>query len=121
MKTFEFEINKKKTKVHAENIGGKIWMHYNGRTVCVETASKKKKSDTARDTSGVLKAPMPGKILKIFVKLGQDVQAGQVLVVMEAMKMEYSIISEVAGKVKSISCQENLKVTLGDTLIVVGA
>lgn len=55
--------------------------------------------------NGIAKAPMPGKIVKVFVEDGQTVEAGERLFVMEAMKMEHQIIAMKAGIVSSISCR----------------
>ena len=57
---------------------------------------------------GGLSAPMPGKVLAVAVALGDAVQAGQLLLVLEAMKMEHRITAPTAGTVQS------LKVAVGD-------
>ena len=60
--------------------------------------------------SGDVAVPMQGTIVKVLVEVGQDVEAGQAVVVLEAMKMENQIQAEKSGKVKEI------KVTAGDTV-----
>lgn len=65
-------------------------------------------------------APMPGNILDIKVKVGDSVSANQVVVILEAMKMENEIISAVAGKVTGINVTKGQTVASGDTLITVG-
>ncbi|MCC3261854.1 biotin/lipoyl-binding protein, partial [Paenibacillus polymyxa] len=55
--------------------------------------------DTQGEHGAGLAAPMPGKIISISVKAGDKVEKGQPLLVMEAMKMEYSIVAEVEGTV----------------------
>jgi 3-methylcrotonyl-CoA carboxylase alpha subunit len=59
-------------------------------------------SATSASGKGGLTSPMPGKIVKLFVKSGEEVKKGQPLIVMEAMKMEHTIRSPADGKVKSI-------------------
>ena len=59
----------------------------------------------------------PGKISKVLVVQEQVVKAGQVLIVMEAMKMEYTLKSEVDGQVASISAQVGEQVPLGKVLL----
>lgn len=54
----------------------------------------------------VVKPPMPGKIAKVAVKEGDNVQAGDVLVILEAMKMQNEIVSPVEGVVKEVQVQE---------------
>lgn len=68
----------------------------------------------------VVEAPMPGKIVSIEVKPGQAVKDGDVIVVLEAMKMENEICCGRAGKVKEICVSENSSVNTGDKLAVIG-
>ena len=65
-----------------------------------------------------IKAPMPGKVLKILVDQGEMVKEGQVLLLLEAMKMENEIFASGAGVVKRINCKEGETVNTGDTLLV---
>ena len=52
--------------------------------------------------SGNVEVPMQGTIVKVLVEVGQDVEAGQAVVVLEAMKMENQINAEKAGKVVGV-------------------
>ncbi len=56
----------------------------------------------AASGSGAVEVPMQGTIVKVLVEVGQDVEVGQAIVVLEAMKMENQIAAEKAGKVKEI-------------------
>ncbi len=64
-------------------------------------------------------APMPGKIVKVFVKAGDEVTEGQGLVVVEAMKMENELKSPKAGKVVEVTAREGTAVENGAKLVVV--
>ena len=64
-----------------------------------------------------LKAPMPGLIVRVNVQVGDTVQAGQGLVVMEAMKMENELRAQAAGKVRSIVVSPGTAVEKGALLI----
>ncbi|PHN07086.1 biotin/lipoyl-containing protein [Flavilitoribacter nigricans] len=64
-----------------------------------------------------IKAPMPGLVLKIEVAEGQEVQTGDLLVVLEAMKMENVIKAVADGKIKSIHTEEGNAVEKGQLLI----
>jgi pyruvate carboxylase subunit B len=64
-----------------------------------------------------LKAPMPGLIVRINVQVGDAVQAGQGLVVMEAMKMENELRATAAGKVKAVVVSTGTAVEKGALLI----
>ncbi|MEW6430855.1 MAG: biotin/lipoyl-containing protein [Myxococcota bacterium] len=66
-----------------------------------------------------INAPMPGKIVKVFVKPGDEVQEGQGLVVMEAMKMENELKAPKAGKVTEVHAKEGATVENGARLVVV--
>lgn len=65
----------------------------------------------------VVTAPMPGKILKVYVKRGERVDLGKVVVVLEAMKMENDIASDVDGVVKEVKVKEGDIVTPDQVLI----
>jgi biotin carboxyl carrier protein len=67
-----------------------------------------------------INAPMPGLILKILVKAGETVTAGQKVAIMEAMKMENDINAKVAGKVQSINVKEGDNVQENQSLLVIG-
>lgn len=65
-------------------------------------------------------APMPGTILDIKVAVGDTVEAGQAIVVLEAMKMENDVNSPCAGKVLSINTTKGSAVETGAVLAVIG-
>ena len=67
-----------------------------------------------------IKAPIPGKIISIKCKVNGFVKSGQVLLVLEAMKMENEIYSGSSGVVKEIRVKEGDFVQHGATLIVIG-
>ena len=64
-------------------------------------------------------APMPGKIVRVAAAGGQEVRAGECLVVMEAMKMENEIRSPRAGRIKDVLVKEGQAVESGALLILV--
>ena len=65
-------------------------------------------------------APMPGNILKVNVQNGQAVKAGQVLVVLEAMKMENEIMAPKDGTVTQVLVSKGSTVDTGAPLVVIG-
>jgi biotin carboxyl carrier protein len=65
-------------------------------------------------------APMPGTILKVNVAQGQAVKEGDVLCILEAMKMENDIKAPKAGTVAQIVAAKGASVSSGDVLIVIG-
>jgi glutaconyl-CoA/methylmalonyl-CoA decarboxylase subunit gamma len=66
----------------------------------------------------VVKAPMPGSILEVKVKAGDQTGAGDVLIVLEAMKMENELTAPQAGTVKEVLVKKGDTVNSGDPLIV---
>ncbi|MEA2042773.1 MAG: biotin/lipoyl-containing protein [Bacteroidota bacterium] len=71
----------------------------------------------AKPKVSVLNAPLPGVIIKIEVNEGDEVKAGDTLLIMEAMKMENNIQAEKSGKVKSIKVKEGQNVMQNELLI----
>jgi glutaconyl-CoA decarboxylase len=70
--------------------------------------------------ASVIEAPMPGKILKISVAVGASVVSGDVLLILEAMKMENEISAPAGGTVREIRAREGDSVNTGDVLVVLG-
>ncbi len=66
-----------------------------------------------------LKAPMPGKVVKVLVARGDKVSEGQGLVVIEAMKMENELKAAIDGKVAKVEVQEGSAVEKGTLLVVI--
>ena len=64
-----------------------------------------------------VKAPMPGNILDVKVKAGDSVKAGDVLAILEAMKMENEIVAPQDGTVASVNVNKGDTVNSGDTLV----
>ena len=65
-------------------------------------------------------APMPGNIVSVKVKVGDTVNQGDVLCVLEAMKMENEIMAPSAGKVVAVSTSQGASVNTGDALVSIG-
>lgn len=61
-------------------------------------------------------APMPGKVIRLLVRAGQEVEAGQGIVVVEAMKMQNEIRSPKTGKVERLHVKEGQNVNAGEVL-----
>ena len=65
-------------------------------------------------------SPMPGTILDVKVAAGQSVAAGELLMILEAMKMENEIFAPCAGTVSSVAVAKGAAVNPGDVLCVIG-
>lgn len=84
-----------------------------------EKSTQKTNNPNAPKGGGTIKAPLPGTILSVHVKVGDSVVMGQRLLSLEAMKMENNIDSDKEGKVSSIKVKKGDAVMEGDVLIVV--
>lgn len=78
---------------------------------------KRSRTKTKVIDHGQMKSPMPGKILKILVKVGETVAPGASILVMEAMKMEHTIKASKAGVIEAIHFKEGDQVAGGVELI----
>ena len=65
----------------------------------------------------VSRSPVAGLVVKVLVEAGQDVQQNQLMLVLEAMKMETNITAAVAGKLKSLNVALGEAVTMGQVLL----
>ncbi|MGE4586152.1 MAG: biotin/lipoyl-containing protein [Mangrovibacterium sp.] len=83
-------------------------------------SSAKTANPTAPKGAGNINSPLPGVVLDIFVKEGDEVKRGQKLLMLEAMKMENNIEADRDGKVISIMKNKGDSVMEGDVLIVIG-
>ena len=76
---------------------------------------------TAHGTADVVRSPMQGTVLKVGVAAGDTVAAGDVLVVVEAMKMENEIVAHGPGVVEALEAAEGDQVSVGQALVRLGA
>ncbi len=82
------------------------------------SAPKYGRSKSSARGNNQMTSPMPGKILKVFVKDGDEVKAGTPILVMEAMKMEHTIKASSDGKIEKVLYKEGDQVTGGVELVV---
>ena len=83
-------------------------------------SSTDKGGDSSSTGGETIKAPLAGNVFKVVAKEGQAVAAGDVVIVMEAMKMETDIKAETGGTVKSLHVKEGDAVSVGDELVTLG-
>ena len=86
-----------------------------GRTRSTDLTGRGSVTDGAQN----VRAPMPGKVVRLLVKLGEEVAAGQAVIVLEAMKMENELSAPRAGRVAEIAVAESASVEAGKLLIVI--
>ena len=90
--------------------------------VAVRDPRQWSRNGAGRSGEGVqtIASPMPGKVVRVLVAAGEEVQPGQGIVVVEAMKMQNEMKANRAGKVHTIPAQEGATVAAGDVLATVG-
>lgn len=124
MKWIEIEYRGRLRRVPAVKAQGRLWFHLDGETHVIESAKAARggarSGASALGEPGVLKAPMPGKITKVAATLGQSVKRGQALIVMEAMKMEYTLEADRDGVVTEVDATLGAQVRLGQILLRLG-
>jgi biotin carboxyl carrier protein len=90
-----------------------------GRPAAAAAAAPAAARATLPHSEGVIAAPMPGLVIALKVREGERVQAGQVLLLMEAMKMENAVTAPFAGTVARVHVREGDSVGEGDRLLEV--
>ena len=65
-------------------------------------------------------SPLPGSVFSLKVAVGDQVSEGDVVIIMESMKMETEVHATTGGTINSIQVQEGQKVNTGDNLLVIG-
>lgn len=117
MKKYRVHVNGKTYDVAVEEIGEAV-----SAAVSVTPAAEPVTHALRAAPAGaeVIASPMPGKVLAIKVKAGQEVREGDLILMLEAMKMENEIFCGRAGRVLEIKVAEGSYVDTGDALVVIG-
>ncbi|PSR21145.1 MAG: acetyl-CoA carboxylase biotin carboxyl carrier protein subunit [Sulfobacillus acidophilus] len=118
VRRFRVTVNGKVYEVEAEELA-----QTEAKTVVHDAASQSNRAPEPAfakpPSAGVsIEAPLPGSVLDVKVAVGQSVDAGQVLVILEAMKMENEIIAPDAGIVADVRVAKGHSVSAGDVLVV---
>ncbi len=112
-RTTTVEVNGKRFEVRA-------WVPESGSvSTSPRRAPRASGAATGGAATGDVVAPMQGTIVKVLVEVGQEVNAGDAVVVLEAMKMENQLQSDKAGTVSAVKVKAGDKVGSGDVLVVV--
>ena len=94
------------------------WVFIDGRTYVIEPERRDASNRIhASDDQIALSSPMPATVVAISVTPGQEVAAGDLLLMLEAMKMELPIRAPRAGRVKALACREGELVQPGVPLV----
>lgn len=102
-------------KYNACRIKDKIWLKVNGRIYAM--SAKRGARAQEEEAAGDLLAPFSCKILKVHVALGDSFAAGDAIVTVEAMKMEYTYSAPQAGEVKTVLVKAGQTIEEGQKFI----
>ena len=129
MRKFNITVNGKSYEVEVEEVGAPASSSPKAAKAPAASAGSAPKSAPKTESKPapvaasadqeVVEAPMPGNIWKILVKEGQEVKEGDVLLILEAMKMENEIVSPKDGVVSKLATSEGAAVNTGDQLVIV--
>ncbi|MDG2113534.1 MAG: hypothetical protein P8N02_13075, partial [Actinomycetota bacterium] len=114
----DFELDGVLTTAHVTSLGPQWYVSTVHGAITIDQLSRFP-DGSADAVAGGQVAPMPGKILTIDVAVGDQVEPGQVLVLMEAMKMEHQITAPAAGEVTDVRVAVGDQVDNGEVLVVV--
>lgn len=111
MKLYKINVNGKSYEVEVESVTEQPSIKLVPKPV--------EKAPQVESKTNIL-APMQGKIIKLNVIVGSEVKKGDVLMVLEAMKLENDILSPVDGYVSQVLIKESQKVDINQQMLVIG-
>jgi len=131
MRIFQVKVQGQVYEVEVEEISGRTQPEIKNIQVKAESVAPAETAPAAETTSvsaapanaedcGAITAPMPGKIVRIAVQVGQTVKEGDLIVVLEAMKMENDIVSNRKGTVTAIVVASGAAVNPGEIMVLIG-
>ena len=130
MKKFNITVNGQAYEVEVEEVGGAVSAAPAPKAAPAPAAAPAPKAAPAPAAApapkavpagaATVSAPMPGKIMSVAVKPGDAVKRGQVLLILEAMKMQNEIMAPSDAKVADVRVAAGQSVNTGDVMVVLG-
>ena len=117
-KIYEISLNRNEQGTYLVAVDGKSY-DADIRTALQERASALIDQGNKQSHKAVVKAPMPGLILKIKKSAGENVQHGESVLILEAMKMENDLLAPFEGMIKEINVKEGTTVEKGSILFTI--
>jgi biotin carboxyl carrier protein len=97
-----------------------VWVSCQGQAADFEI-ERQGPDEIALQTENTLRAPMTGRLISVRAQPGQTVQEGDVIAILEAMKMEFRIEAPYATRIEEVHCREGDLVDLGQVLITLAS
>jgi 3-methylcrotonyl-CoA carboxylase alpha subunit len=113
------EVDGQPCRALVARLRDRVLVTLDGRLYAFETGEAARSAGRGGGGSGLVAAPMPGKVIAVLVAEGDPVEAGQPLVLVEAMKMETTLAAGIAGHVRKVSAQPGQLVDAGQILVEV--
>nr|AIE91772.1 hypothetical protein [uncultured marine group II/III euryarchaeote AD1000_16_A02]AIF13241.1 Biotin carboxyl carrier protein [uncultured marine group II/III euryarchaeote KM3_60_H01]AIF16496.1 Biotin carboxyl carrier protein [uncultured marine group II/III euryarchaeote KM3_74_D01]AIF19077.1 Biotin carboxyl carrier protein [uncultured marine group II/III euryarchaeote KM3_85_D04]MBC8517470.1 biotin/lipoyl-binding protein [Euryarchaeota archaeon] len=124
--THKVTINGEVFEVKLEPDGNSWKATVEGETFNVEvegdtsqTITKPKRSGKKRKKSGTVSSSIPGKVITVEVEVGQEVAEGDVVLILEAMKMQNEVAAPISGKITEINCKSGENIEANLPLVVI--
>ncbi|MDX1540751.1 MAG: biotin/lipoyl-containing protein, partial [Geminicoccaceae bacterium] len=114
---FEFELGGRRGRLSGRRIGARLHLFHDGRAFAVAEIDPLAEAAGPGEDEALFTAPMPGRITRCPVEPGTTVEAGTVLIVLEAMKMEHALRAPAAGRLRTLHVKEGEQVEEGTVLL----
>jgi propionyl-CoA carboxylase alpha chain len=114
----DFDAGGQRHRLHVLAVADRVWVQGPDGDVALTAVPRFPETDRGETVAGGLVAPMPGTVLAVHVATGDSVAQGQLLMIVEAMKMEHRITAPHAGTVGEVRARPGDQVNGGDLLAV---
>lgn len=118
-KVYKIKVNEKVYEIELEElktVDGKIETKETKET---KIPVKKENIEESVESSGaIIEAPMPGVIVDIKVKVGETIKEGDLVAIIEAMKMETELYADKGGTISAVNVGKGSQINAGDTIII---
>lgn len=115
MSWMDVDVAGKKVRVAIVRSGTGAWVAWNGQACHVGGA--RTEAEVSGPADREIRAPMTGRVVRVAAAAGNAVRADEILVILEAMKMEYRLVAPREGRIESVGCKEGDRVDLGHVLV----
>jgi len=112
-------IGNRRVLAYVAGDGDVRYVYVNGNTATLSAVNERRKRRGGSASAGDLTAQMPGQVVEVFVSEGDEVEAGQTLIVLEAMKMEIRVTAPTDGTVHGVFVAQGDVVERGQRLVEV--
>jgi len=117
----ELAIGDRRVRAASARSARGTWVSVGGRVFLFEPVHRHAAAGGETDDSGEVRAPMTGRVVAVEARAGADVLEGDLLLTVEAMKMEFKVAAPASGRVEDVACAAGDRVELGQVLVRIRA